>query len=172
MKFRSLPVILLLSVISVAASAQNWTATKIIDSVTVLMPGTPTSSVKQGQEGHQLVMNDSTKLTFLTINFEDFGLTEDALAAMLDTDEFSEQYKSGIASQGEVVSEKKGKLNDKYTWYEYEMKTTDDKGKSVTTYIRTTFYKAYGIATVYTPGLKGLDAAIKDKYFGSLVFGK
>jgi len=170
-KFKSLLLILMLSVISVGVSAQEWTATKIIDSVTVRMPGKPVETSKGGQTGHQLVLPDSTKLSFLTINFEDFGLNEDALTQMLDSDEFAEQYKQGISSQGEIISEKKGKVDDKYTYFEYELKV-DDNGKQSTTFLRTTFYKAYGVATVYTPGLKGTDAALRDKYFNSLVIGK
>lgn len=171
MRFKSLAVILAFSLISATASAQTWVANKIMDSVTVKMPGTAVETAKGGQVGHELVLADSTKFSFLTINFEDFGLNEDALAQMLDTDEFAEQYKSGISSQGEILSEKKGKLNDKYTWFEYELKV-EEHGKPVTAFIRTTFYKAIGIATVYTPGLKGADAATKDKYFDSLSIGK
>ena len=171
MKIKSLAVILVFSLISVAASAQTWVTNKIMDSVAVKMPGTAVQTEKGGQVGHELVLSDSTKFSYLTIDFEAFGLNEDALAQMLDTDEFSEQYKSGIASQGEVISEKKGKLNDKYTWFEYELKV-EENGKPVTAFIRTTFYKAVGVATVYTPGLKGPDAATKDKYFDSLTIGK
>ncbi|RYY53853.1 MAG: hypothetical protein EOO09_16475 [Chitinophagaceae bacterium] len=171
MKFRSLIAIAAFTFMSVAVSAQEWTVNKIMDSVTVLMPGTAKQTEKNGQVGHELRLNDSTKYSFLYINFEDFGLNEEALGQMVDTDEFAEQYKMGISQQGEIVSEKKGKLDDKYTYFEYEMKI-DENGVKKTGFIRTTFYKAYGIATVYSPGQKGTDAANRDKYFNSLKIGK
>lgn len=170
-QIKSLLVILGFTLISATASAQDWVVSKVIDSVTVKMPGTPTQTDKGGQVGHELILNDSTKYSYLTINFEDFGLDANALAQMLDTDEFAEQYKSGIAAQGEIMSEKKGTVDNKYPYFEYELKV-EDKGKPVTAFIRTTFYKAIGIAQVYTPGLKGTDAALKTKYFDSLSIGK
>lgn len=170
-KLKSLVLILAVSFISVAVNAQEWKVNKIMDSVTIKMPGTAVETSKGGQTGHELALPDSTKFSFLTINFEDFGLNEDALTQMLDTDEFAEQYKSGISSQGEVISEKKGVLANKYPYFEYEVKV-EEHGKSVTSFLRTTFYKSIGIATVYTPGLKGTDTATRDKYFDSMVIGK
>lgn len=169
---KSIVLILSLTLISAAASAQTWATTKIKDSVTVQMPGTPVEQTRSGQVGSSVKLADSTEYSFTVINFEDFGLTEETLGQFLETDEFAEQYKTGITSQGgEVVSEKNGKVQDKYPYFEYELKTDKD-GKSVTSHMRSVFYKAYGIILVYRPGQKGEDAVQMNKYFDSIRIGK
>ena len=168
---RNISIALTLVLGAASAQAQTWSTVKVADSVTVQMPGTPVVTDRGGQKGSELKLADSTAFSYMLIDFSQFGLDEDMLQGMVDSDQFTEQYRTGITSQGgEIVSEKTGKVKDTYTWYEYEIKTAKD-GKETFSTIRTVFYKAWGIALVYRGGLKGKDAAVMNKYFDSIKIG-
>ena len=145
----------------------DWTIITINDRIKVSMPGTPKPEVKNGNTLYNLFLDDSTKLTSMAIDMTAMGLNEEQVAELSLTDEFKTQFKQGIQTEGlKVIKENYGQFKG-VNYYEFEVeKRTDSK---VTSFVmRTVFYKHYLIQLLHTPGTKGEDKVLKDKFFNSL----
>lgn len=151
--------------------ADEWKKITVMDKVTVEMPGDPEDIDTKG--GPQKIKNysfpDSTELATILIDFTSLGVTEEMLEGLKETEEFKEQLKVGMAQGGvEVVAESEGMLNDKFFYYQFDLSTTKDEKKEISTN-RMIFYKSYAITLGYKPGKNGENKELREKYFNSLV---
>ena len=164
-------IFLVLAVASFAFSvnAQDLKPITVMEKVTVGLPGTPTEDNSKGMPVQKVTMDDSTEFYAGVIDFSVFGMDEATLQKMAGTEDFKEQMESGVAMQSgaKLVKNDAGKYADKYTMYDMLVEIDKD-GKKGTVMTRTIFYKQYGIAITYKPGIKGENAELKNKVFNSV----
>lgn len=84
-------------VFSTTVNAQtNWVSTKVGNKVSVKFPKAP-ESVQEGI--YQLTDNDSSKYTATFVDLEAMGLDSATLSGLVETEEFADQFKTGLVSQ-------------------------------------------------------------------------
>jgi len=149
--------------------ANDWKTIVLMDKVTVSLPGVATDDKSKGIPMKKVVLADSTEINAFALDYSTFGLNEQMLQQMAGTDAFKQQMETGISMQPGVklIKNESGKYHDKYTSYDMTLDVNKDEFKGTITQ-RTVFYKQFGITMIYKPGLKGTDAALRDKLFNSL----
>lgn len=172
--------IVLVALIAIATSAftiiaEDWKKVNVMDKVTVEMPVDPVDVNTNGAPQKVkkcTVATDSTEMATILLDFTAFGMTEEQLEGMKDTEEFKEQLKMGMTqSGGEILSESEGKYKDKYFYYQFEIKAVKD-GKPIVSTSRMVFYKAYAVTLQYKAGKNGENKELRDKYFNSLAIAE
>ncbi len=151
--------------------ADDWKKVTVIDKVTVEMPAEPVEVNTNGapQKVKKYVAVDSAEMATILLDFTAFGMTEEQIDGMKETEEFKEQLKMGMTQNGgEILSESEGKYKDKYFYYQFDLKSVKDGKTSVSTN-RMIFYKTYAITLGYKAGKNGENKELRDKYFNSLV---
>ncbi|MBL0883562.1 MAG: hypothetical protein IBJ16_09510 [Chitinophagaceae bacterium] len=154
--------------------ADDWKKVTVIDKVTVEMPAEPVEVNTNGapQKVKKYVAADSAEITSILLDFGSFGMSEEQIDGMKETEEFKEQLKMGMTqSGGEILSESEGKYKDKHFYYQFDIKSVKDGKTSVST-SRMIFYKAYAVTLVYKAGKEGENKELRDKYFNSLVIAE
>ncbi len=171
--------IVLIALIAVTSSAftiimEDWKKVNVMDKVTVEMPLEPEEVNTNGgpQKVKRCFASDSTEITSVLLDFTTFGMTEEAIEGMKDTEEFKEQLKMGMTQGGgEILGESEGKHKDKYFYYQFDIKAEKDGSSSVSTN-RLVFYKSYLITLRYKAGKNGENKELRDKYFNSLTIAE
>ena len=99
--------IVLIALIAVTSSAftiimEDWKKVSVMDKVTVEMPLEPEEVNTNGgpQKVKRCFASDSTEITRVLLDFTTFGMTEEAIEGMKDTEEFKEQLKMGMTQGG------------------------------------------------------------------------
>lgn len=149
---------------------QNWSTIALTEKVTISMPGTPKVEDRGGRKTNVSKLADSSSFLCLAIDFSAMGLSEEVLASMAPTEEFKEQFKTGLLQStpnANIISDKIITVLEKYTAYDFEIET-EEKGKKTKRFSRVVFYKSFAITINYSAGLNGPNVADKDKYFNSL----
>lgn len=146
----------------------EWKPVSLADKVEVSMPGDAKDEMNGPQKGKKAVMMDSTEISGTVIDFAAFGLSEEQLTSMMETDMFKEQLKSGMTAQGgTIVAETSGRYNDKFFYYQFDIDAEKD-GKKAKVLVRLVFYKGLGIALNIKGGKNGVEEKVRDQYFNSL----
>ncbi|BFG69175.1 hypothetical protein KACHI17_00560 [Sediminibacterium sp. KACHI17] len=154
--------------------AEDWKKVNVTDKVTVEMPVEPVEINTNGapQKVKKCTAADSTEMATILIDFTAFGMTEEQIEGLKDTEEFKEQLKMGMTQGGgQILSESEGKYKDKYLYYQFEIKSEKDGKPSVSTN-RMIFYKTYAITLGYKAGKNGENKELRDKYFNSLTIAE
>lgn len=152
----------------VGLQAQEWKPVQLMEKVVVSMPGEVQEQSMGPQKIKKVVLADSTEIGGAVIDFGAFGLNEDMLSSMMETDEFKEQLKTGIsASGGKVIAETSGKYLDKHFYYQFDMEQEKD-GKKFKTTTRLVFYKASGISLNFKDGKNASGEKTREQFFNSL----
>lgn len=168
--------IILIAMIAVATSAftlvvEEWKKVTVMEKIAVEMPVDPVDVNTNGspQKVKKCTIADSTEMAAILLDFTAFGMSEEQIDGLKETEEFKDQLKLGLTqSGGEILSEAEGIYKDKYFYYQFEIKSEKDGKKSVSTN-RMVFYKAYAITLRYKAGNNGENKELRDKYFNSLV---
>jgi hypothetical protein len=156
-----------ISTLLLLAFTTDWNTVKINETIEVSMPGQPIDEIKNGTTFKKLTMGDSTKFNSGAIDLTKLGLTEEQVKEIAPSQEFKDQFKQGLSSQGiTVLKEEYGEYKGN-TYYELLVERTLNNKKSLSV-MRAIFYKQYMIQLSYIPGLKGEDIEIKNKIFTSL----
>ena len=152
-----------------SVNAQDLKPITVMEKVTVGLPGTPTEDNSKGMPLQKVSMDDSTEFSAGVMDFSVFGMDEAMLQKMAGTDDFKQQMESGVSMQpgAKLLKNDAGMYADKYTMYDMVLEMDKD-GKKGTVMTRTIFYKQYGIAITYRPGMKGENAELKNKVFNSV----
>lgn len=148
--------------------ADEWKKVAVLDKVTVEMPVEPIDVNTNGapQKVKKCTAADSTEMATILLDFTAFGMSEDQIEGLKETEEFKEQLKMGLTqSGGEILSESEGRYKDKYFYYQFDIKSKAD-GKTSTN--RMLFYKSFAITLGYKAGKNGENKELRDKYFNSL----
>lgn len=175
-KMKKLVLIAMIALVSSAFTiiTEDWKKVSVMDKVTVEMPVEPVEVNTNGgpQKVKRCTVADSTEMATILLDFTAFGMTEEQIEGLKDTEDFKEQLKMGMTqSGGEILSESEGKYKDKYLYYQFEIKTVKDGKTSVSTN-RMVFYKAYAITLGYKAGKNGENKELRDKYFNSLAIAE
>lgn len=153
---------------------EDWKKVSIMDKVTVEMPAEPVEVNTNGgpQKIKRYTAADSTEIATILLDFTAFGMTEEQIEGIKDTEDFKEELKMGMTQGGgKILGESEGKHKDKYLYYQFDIKAEKDGNSSVSTN-RLVFYKKYLITLRYKAGKNGENKELRDKYFNSLAIAE